>query len=335
MSCGHSSGPPSCAMHARMVLMEARLADVEGQLDEVHGHVEDVLAICGSRSYVFYLDAAPTERLLSEGDVSMLAYLDEEEDLAAAGGGKLRRSILTGARSEPCMAGVRAMALICEAVFWPMITAIKPQADVHTLDVLPVVWPAAHAFFEAAAAAPERIVDGSLALAIPGAPARPVPASASQARRSERRRLDMARIRAMSAGDATVKRLLEAAFGAMAKGVANHAAEWLPAGLVATDGSTTTEGKLSAARITPELRAKYDALPTTSTPVERLHAIGRCVEPSTTGTSVSASSRAPATSSRRPTARAAGWRARSTSTASRASRRCCLRRGRRRRASAA
>ena len=61
----------------------------------------------------------------------------------------------------------------------------------------------------------------------------------------------------------------------MAKATANHAAEWLPAGLEATDGSTTVEGKLCAARITPALRARYDALPTTSTSVERLHAFGR------------------------------------------------------------
>ena len=126
--------------------MEARLADLEEQLEELAGHVEDVLAICGSRAYVFYLDAAPTERLLTEHDISMLTYLDEDEMLKAAGGGKLRKSILTGARSPPCMAGVRAMALICDAVFWPLIRAVKPAADKHVLDVLPRVWPAAHAF---------------------------------------------------------------------------------------------------------------------------------------------------------------------------------------------
>ena len=288
--------------------IEARLADLEEQMESLAGHVEDVLAICGSRAYVFFLDAAPTERLLTESDVSMLTYLDEEEDLAAAGGGKLRKSILTGAhcltrmhmhmrtqththmhmhmhmharvlagaRSPPCMAGVRAMALICDAVFWPLIRAIKPAADKHVLDVLPRVWPATHAFFLAAAAAPERIVDGSLKLQLTVAPAAPAPVTASQARRSERHRRDMVRIRAKAAGDATVTRLLAAAFGAMAKGVANHAAEWLPAGLVATDGSITTEGKLCAAKITPELKAKYDALPSTSTCVERLHAVGRC-----------------------------------------------------------
>ncbi|EOD08659.1 hypothetical protein EMIHUDRAFT_217403 [Emiliania huxleyi CCMP1516] len=258
--------------------MEARLADLEEQLEHLVGHVEDVLAICGSRAYVFYLDAAPTERLLTEHDISMLTYLDEDEMLKAAGGGKLRKSILTGARSPPCMAGVRAMALICDAVFWPLIRAVKPAADKHVLDVLPRVWPAAHAFFEAAAASPAGIVDGSLKLQLGDVSAAATAATAptpTQARRAERHRLDMVRIRAAAADDPMVTRLLTAAFGAMSRAVCNHAAEWMPAGLVATNGSITKTGKLCSANITPALRAKYDALQATSTPVERLHAVGR------------------------------------------------------------
>ena len=258
--------------------MEARLADLEEQLEHLVGHVEDVLAICGSRAYVFYLDAAPTERLLTEHDISMLTYLDEDEMLKAAGGGKLRKSILTGARSPPCMAGVRAMALICDAVFWPLIRAVKPAADKHVLDVLPRVWPAAHAFFEAAAASPAGIVDGSLKLQLGDVSAAATAATAptpTQARRAERHRLDMVRIRAAAADDPMVTRLLAAAFGAMSRAVCNHAAEWMPAGLVATNGSITKTGKLCSANITPALRAKYDALQATSTPVERLHAVGR------------------------------------------------------------
>ena len=38
--------------------MEARLADSSEQSDELLGHSEDMLAICGSRMYVFFLDAA-------------------------------------------------------------------------------------------------------------------------------------------------------------------------------------------------------------------------------------------------------------------------------------
>merc|ERR1712185_514070 len=109
--------------------MEARLADLEEQQAELLGHSEDMLAICGSRMYVFFLDAAPTERLVSQ-EGSLLTYLDEEEDLQAAGGGKLRKSICTGARCQ-CMAALRAKAIICDAVFWQMIKALKPTADKH------------------------------------------------------------------------------------------------------------------------------------------------------------------------------------------------------------
>ena len=74
--------------------------------------------------------------------------------MGAENGGKLRASIITGASSEPCMAGVRAMAIICDSVFWKLIRAVKPGPEKHVLDVLPRVWPAAHAFFESAAASP-------------------------------------------------------------------------------------------------------------------------------------------------------------------------------------
>jgi hypothetical protein len=106
--------------------METRLADAEAdeaqlrQGLELLGHSEDVLAICGSRMYVFYLDAAPTERLVSQTG-SLLTYLEEEDDLQAEGGGKLRKSILTGCGSPACMAAVRTMALICDAVLWPLL----------------------------------------------------------------------------------------------------------------------------------------------------------------------------------------------------------------------
>lgn len=253
--------------------MEARLADTEDQ-SELLGHSEDLLAICGSRMYVFFLDAAVTERLLSTG--SLLTYLEEESDMGTENGGKLRASILKGA-SSTCMAGVRAMALICDTVFWKMIRAVKPSAEKHVLDVLPRVWPTAHTFFKQAAASPAAIIDGSLYMEL-GIELPVTRATPSQGSRAARHEIDMERIRRKAVGDPIVEQLLSAAFEAMAKATANHAAEWLPAGLVATDGSITTEGKLCAAKITPELRAKYDAFCATSTPVERLHAIGRFVD---------------------------------------------------------
>jgi hypothetical protein len=102
--------------------------------------------------------------------------------------------------------------------------------------------------------------------------------TASQVRRSERAQIDIARIRGKAADDPLVTQLLGAACSAMAKATANHASEWLPAGHVATDGSITAEGKLCTAALErkPWKRAKYDALPSTSTGVERLHAMGRC-----------------------------------------------------------
>ena len=229
---------------------------------------------------MFFLDAAPTERLLTQVG-SLITFLQEEAERGGETGGKLRSSILTGASSDPCIAGVRALALICDAVFWQLIRAVKPAADVHVLDVLPKVWPAAHAFFERAAASPTSVVDGILVLDIHGVQAAPVirPGDCSATtRRSVRHHLDMVRIRGKSKDDPLVARLLAAAFEAMAKATANHAEEWLPAGLTKTDGKPSAGGKLRAELITDELRAKYAALLSTSTPVERLHAIGRHVD---------------------------------------------------------
>jgi hypothetical protein len=248
--------------------IEARLADLEDQqesMDELLGNPEDILAICGSRMYVFFLDAATTERLLSQTG-SLITFLEEEEDLHAEGGGKLRKSILTGAKSEPCMAAVRAMAIVCEAVLWPLLKAIKPAPDKHVLDVLPNVWPKAVEFFRDVEARPAGLLESTLRMDL-GAAAPAAPATtAAQARRSERARIDMERIRARAKGDALVERLLKAAAAAMAKATENHASEWLG-----------PDGKLCAAKVAadPSLRAKYDALVAVSTPVERLHALGR------------------------------------------------------------
>ena len=249
--------------------IETRLADLQDQqetMDELLGNPEDMLAICGSRMYVFFLDAATTERLLSQTG-SLLTFLEEEEDLQAQGGGKLRKSILTGAKSDPCMAAVRAMAIVCDAVLWPLLKAVKPAPDKHVLDVLPKVWPAALEFFRDVEARPAGLLDGTLRMDLGAAPA--ATATAAQARRSERARIDMARIRARATGDALVERLLKAAAAAMAKSTQNHASEWLG-----------PDGKLCAAKVAadPTLRAKYDALVAVSTPVERLHALGRCAD---------------------------------------------------------
>eukprot|EP00966_Prymnesium_polylepis_P240962 5572839-Prymnesium_polylepis.1 len=165
------------------------------------------------------------------------------------------------------MAAVRAMAIVCDAVLWPLLRAVKPSAEKHVLDVLPVVWPTALEYFKEAAAAPAGVVDGSARLNFGGFT--PTAATAAQATRSQRGRIDMERIREKANGDPLLERLLAAAFAAMATATENHAAEWL-----------APDGKLCTGKINSEMRERYDALPSTSTSVERLHAIGRRVDDS-------------------------------------------------------
>eukprot|EP00965_Chrysotila_dentata_P134098 4434610-Pleurochrysis_carterae.AAC.1 len=70
-----------------------------------------MLAICGSREYIFFIDAAVTERCSQPG--SLRTYLEKEADPGAEADGKLRSAILTGFGSEGIMAAVHAMALVC------------------------------------------------------------------------------------------------------------------------------------------------------------------------------------------------------------------------------
>ena len=121
--------------------LEARAADAAAAGEELDaiGHPEDLLAICGARMYVFFIDAAITDRLLTEVG-SLATFLEEEDDLGAESGGKLRKSILLGTGAPACMAAVKAMAIIADVALWPLLRAIKPAARVHTLDVLPVVY---------------------------------------------------------------------------------------------------------------------------------------------------------------------------------------------------
>ena len=49
------------------------ILDLEAYAQQLSAR-RDLLAICGSRMYVFFLDAAPTERLISQ-EGSLLTYL--------------------------------------------------------------------------------------------------------------------------------------------------------------------------------------------------------------------------------------------------------------------
>ena len=83
-------------------------------------------AICGSRNYIFFMNALVCERLMQSG--SLFTYLEQEADLAESNaGGKLRHAILTGGRSDEMMAAVRAMAIVGDAVLWPALRAFKVQ----------------------------------------------------------------------------------------------------------------------------------------------------------------------------------------------------------------
>ena len=116
-----------------------KLKTSEEASHQLIGHVEDLLAICGGRDYVFFLDAGVVDRFQQRE--SLYGYLLEEADLGAAAGGKLRKAIITGFESVYCMAAVKSMAIVADSWLWPMLRAIEPGDDVHILDVCPELWP--------------------------------------------------------------------------------------------------------------------------------------------------------------------------------------------------
>ena len=244
-----------------------KLKATERQAHELIDHVEDLLAICGGRDYVFFLDAAVVERF-SQLE-SLYGYLLEEADMGAEAGGKLRKAILTGFESVYCMAAVRSMAMISDAWLWPMLRAIEPGDDVHILDVCPVLWPRTCTWLEEAAADPQSAIDGTLSLraSLEAAGLRTTPRkppTAGSKRRAERAATDLQRIRDTVDADAELRALvhemLSAAFTAMASGVRNHAAEFMP-------GGTFCTGNLTA-----EIRKRLDGMPITSVGAETMFA---------------------------------------------------------------
>lgn len=231
------------------------------------GHVEDLLAICGGRDYIFFLDAAVVDRFSQLQ--SLHGYLLEEADLGAEAGGKLRKAILTGFSSVHCMAAVRSMAIIADAWLWPVLRAIEPGDDAHILDVCPELWPRVLEWLQEAAAKPCTVIDGTLCLRtrLMAGGLRTTPReqlSSNALLRSKRSAIDMQRIQnAISASDETktlVHRMLTAAFTGMAKSLRNHAAEFLG------------DGRFTKAKITPELRAIMSGTPVTSVMAETLFA---------------------------------------------------------------
>eukprot|EP00965_Chrysotila_dentata_P151928 5020135-Pleurochrysis_carterae.AAC.2 len=84
------------------------------------GSVENMLAICGSRDYVFFIGAAATERFSQTG--SLRTYVEEEADLGAGKAARrdphrlwLRGHYGGGARDGLCL---RVLALDAAARDW-------------------------------------------------------------------------------------------------------------------------------------------------------------------------------------------------------------------------
>lgn len=234
--------------------IEAELHLKKGELDDLLlGAVEDMQAICGSRDYVFFLDAAVTARFAQTG--SLKTFLEDEADLGAEAGGKLRNSILLGMNNDYCMAAVHTMAILCDASLFQLLRAIG--SDDHILDVLPEMWPKTLAFYEAAAAEPRRIINRSLKLELPcGQEAR-------ETERSRRAAIDMKRIYSEAMGNEIIEKMLAAAFKEMAAATRNHASEFVD------------EGPFVSSKITEEMRHRLSGTPMTSCGAERMFAVGR------------------------------------------------------------
>ena len=242
-----------------------KMRTTQRQADELISSVEDLLAICGGRDYVFFLDAAVVDRF-SQFE-SLYGYLLEETDLGAAAGGQLRHAILTGFQSVYCMAAVKAMAVISDAWLWPMLRAIEPGPRAHICDVCPHLWPRVCTWLEEAAEDPAAVVDGTLCLrtsleaaALRTTPLRPP--GATERKRAHRAEADMKRIKQAFADSDELKELvwemLGAAFREMALSVRNHASEWMPG------------GRFCVENMTAELRTRLDGMPLTSVAAETM-----------------------------------------------------------------
>jgi hypothetical protein len=232
---------------------------------DLRGFVSDLQAICGSRNYVFLLNAAVVERFAELNQLH--GFLKEEEQMAHVAGGKLRGAILAGFNSTAIMAAVRTMAFMCDAYMWPSLIAAKAGPEKHILDVGPAMWSESLRWLREAAADPAAVIDGSMRLdaLFDAAGQRTVPRdSEGTATRGARAAVDMDRIRQTVEGDQAQHKLvcemLTVGFTAMAAAVEVHASEFIG------------DGVFSAAKDTPELRAKLNGVPPTSTPCESLFA---------------------------------------------------------------
>jgi len=77
-------------------------AETEDKAEKMLGFIEDLWAICGSRSYIFIIDAPIVSRLTLEG--SLRTFLEEEDEM---GSDTVRRSPCPPCPSNPRWRGGR------------------------------------------------------------------------------------------------------------------------------------------------------------------------------------------------------------------------------------
>ena len=142
--------------------LEAQMRCGEQLENDLRGFVSDLQAICGSRNYVFFLNAAVVECFAQLDQLH--GFLIEEKDLATSVSGKLRGAILACFNSQAIMAAVRTMAFICDAWMWPTLVAVKVDDSTHTMDVLPAIWTKSLCWLRSAADEPAAVIDGSMRL---------------------------------------------------------------------------------------------------------------------------------------------------------------------------
>ena len=94
-------------------------AETEDKAEKMLGFIEDLWAICGSRSYIFIIDAPIVSRLTLEG--SLRTFLEEEDEM---GSDTVRRSPCPPCPSNPRWRGGRQARMEAAAAL-PRIPASR------------------------------------------------------------------------------------------------------------------------------------------------------------------------------------------------------------------
>ena len=214
----HSSKGYAVGLKTQKWMLAEEHVSTDDLSDELLGHFEDMLAICGSRDYVFF-HGRRHHGALRAGR--------QPADLPGGGGRARRRGGRQAAELHPAGHELTAHSLGGEGYGSDCRLSALEAAALHRRRGAYPGRAARHVgddarFLQAAAANPRSLIDGSLKLELGGSEAKVTP-------RSLRAAVDMNRIRAASAGDTLIESMLAKAFFAMAAGVRNHACDFLPA----------------------------------------------------------------------------------------------------------